>query len=191
MSEVSRQRSYNMSRIRSKDTTPERIVRTELWRRGYRYRLNDKRLPGKPDLVLPKYRAAIFINGCFWHGHQGCSKYVSPKTNADFWKEKITRNIHRDELNFQRLDTLAWSVITVWECELSKKNRDATIERLEAALQAAKEKYEIYSARRRESHEFAIQQSRRHRELLSKFESELYLPKSLRRYAQKAKTDME
>ena len=132
MSEVSSQRSYNLSRIRSKNTTPERIVRNELWRRGYRYRLNDKRLPGTPDLVLPKYRAVIFINGCFWHGHRGCPKYVAPKTNAQFWKEKIARNISRDELNAQRLDTLAWTVITVWECELSKKNLDATITRIEA-----------------------------------------------------------
>ncbi len=84
VSEVSPQRSYNMSRIRSRNTTPEKIVRAELWRRGYRYRLNDKRLPGKPDLVLPKYRAVIFINGCFWHGHRVCPKFVEPKTNAAF-----------------------------------------------------------------------------------------------------------
>lgn len=122
---TSAQRSYNMSRIRSGNTTPERTVRRELWSRGYRYRLNDRRLPGTPDLVLPKYRAVIFINGCFWHGHRGCTKYVEPKTNAGFWKDKIARNIARDELNAQRLDTLAWTVITVWECELSKKNLDA------------------------------------------------------------------
>lgn len=117
------QRSYNMSRIRSRNTSPERAVRHALWHKGYRYRLNDKRLPGSPDLVLPKYRAVIFINGCFWHGHRGCTKYVVPKTNEAFWREKIARN----ELNAQHLDTLAWTVITVWECELSKKNLDATI----------------------------------------------------------------
>lgn len=146
-----------MSRIRSRNTTPERVVRQELWHRGYRYRLNDKRLPGKPDLVLPKYRAVIFINGCFWHGHRGCPKYVQPKANAEFWREKIARNIARDELNAQRLDTLSWTVITVWECELTKKNR--------------------------ESHAFALEQSRRHKELLAQVEAELNLPKSLRRYA--------
>lgn len=140
MSEVPPQRSYNMSRIRSRNTTPERVVRQELWHQGYRYRLNDKRLPGKPDLVLPKYRAVIFINSCFWHGHRGCPKYVQPKANAEFWREKIARNIARDELNAQRLDTLSWTVITVWECELTKKNR--------------------------ESHAFALEQSRRHKELL-------------------------
>lgn len=185
MGEVSPQRSYNMSRIRSQNTTPEKIVRAELWRRGYRYRLNDKRLPGKPDLVLPKYRAVIFINGCFWHGHRGCHKYVEPKTNAQFWKEKIARNIARDELNAQRLDTLAWTVITVWECELSKKNRDATIARIEADLRAAKDKYDKWTALRRESREYAREQARKHREVLAQVEAELNLPKSLRRYAKK------
>ena len=187
MSEVSSQRSYNMSRIRSKNTTPERIVRNELWHRGYRYRLNDKRLPGTPDLVLPKYRAVIFINGCFWHGHRGCPKYVAPKTNAQFWKEKIARNISRDELNAQRLDTLAWTVITVWECELSKKaDLSATIARIEVDLQAAKTKYEHYLSIRRENREFARKQAQKHREILAQVEAELHLPKSLRRYATKA-----
>ena len=174
-----------MSRIRSRNTTPEKIVRAELWRRGYRYRLNDKRLPGKPDFVLPKYRAVIFINGCFWHGHRGCPKYVEPKTNAGFWKEKIAANIARDELNAQRLDTLSWTVITVWECELSKKNRDATIARIEADLRAAKDKYDKWTALRRESREYAREQARKHREVLAQVEAELNLPKSLRRYAKR------
>jgi DNA mismatch endonuclease (patch repair protein) len=190
MSEVSSQRSYNMSRIRSKNTTPERIVRNELWHKGYRYRLNDKRLPGTPDLVLPKYRAVIFINGCFWHGHRGCPKYVAPKTNAQFWKEKIASNIARDELNAQRLDTLAWTVITVWECELSKKaDLSATIARIEADLQAARTKYEHYLSIRRENREFARKQAQKHREILAQVEAELNLPKSLRRYAKKAQEE--
>ena len=176
------QRSYNMSRIRSRNTTPERAVRHALWHKGYRYRLNDKRLPGSPDLVLPKYRAVIFINGCFWHGHRGCTKYVEPKTNAGFWKEKIARNIARDELNAQRLDTLAWTVITVWECELGK-NTDATIARIEADLRAAKDKYDKWTALRLESCEYAREQARKHREILAQVEAELNLPKSLRRYA--------
>lgn len=181
------QRSYNMSRIRSKNTTQERIVRSELWHRSYRYRLNDKRLPGTPDLVLPKYRAVIFINGCFWHGHRGCPKYVAPKANAEFWKEKISRNIDRDELNSQRLDPLAWTVITVWECELTKKtDREATIARIEADLQAAKTKYEHYLSTRRENREFAREQARKHRDLLAQVEAELGLPKSLRHYAKTA-----
>lgn len=182
------QRSYNMSRIRSRNTTPERAVRHALWHNGYRYRLNDKRLPGSPDLVLPKYRAVIFINGCFWHGHRGCTKYVVPKTNEAFWREKIARNIARDELNAQRLDTLAWTVITVWECELGK-NTDATIARIEADLQAAKDKYDKWTALRRESREYAREQARKHREILALVEAELNLPKSLRRYAMKAKEE--
>ena len=182
---TSPQRSYNMSRIRSRDTTPELTVRRELWQRGYRYRLNDHRLPGSPDLVLPKYRAVIFINGCFWHGHRGCANYTVPKTNVEFWREKIARNIARDELNAQRLDTLSWAVITVWECELSKKNLDATITRIEAELQSAKAKYEHYLSLRRENREFARLQVKKHREILAQVEAELNVPLSLRRYAKK------
>ena len=182
------QRSYNMSRIRSRNTTPERAVRHALWHKCYRYRLNDKRLPGSPDLVLPKYRAVIFINGCFWHGHRGCTKYVVPKTNEAFWREKIARNIARDELNAQRLDTLAWTVITVWECELGK-NTDATIARIEADLRAAKEKYDKWTVLRRESREYAREQARKHREILAQVEAELNLPKSLRSYAKKAQEE--
>ena len=162
-----------MSRIHSRNTSPERAVRHALWHRGYRYRLNDRRLPGSPDLVLPKYRAVIFINGCFWHGHRGCPKYVVPKSNTEFWQEKVARNIARDELNAQRLDTLAWTVITVWECELTKKNLDATITRIEADLQAARTKYERYCALRRQNREFAREQARRHRELLALVRAEL------------------
>ena len=180
------QRHKCMSHVRSKNTTPEKAVRNELWRRGYRYRLNDRRLPGTPDLVLPKYRAVIFINGCFWHGHKGCSKYVVPKSNVDFWKAKVAKNIERDLQNAQRLDILAWTVITVWECELSKKNLEGTINRIEADLRAAKEKYENYCARRRENREFARLQAKKHREILAQVEAELNLPKSLRRYAKKA-----
>lgn len=100
----------------------------------------------RPRAAQVPYRAVIFINSCFWHGHRGCPKYVAPKANAEFWKEKISRNIDRDELNSQRLDPLAWTVITVWECELTKKtDREATITRIEADLQAAKTKYEITS----------------------------------------------
>ena len=183
------QRSYNMSRIRSRNTTPERAVRHALWHKGYRYRLNDKRLPGSPDLVLPKYRAVIFINGCFWHGHKGCTKYVVPKSNVEFWQAKVARNIERDLKSAQMLDTLAWTVITVWECELSKKNLDATITRIEADLQAAKTKYEHYLSIRRENREFARLQAKKHREILAQVEAELNLPKSLRRYAKKAQEE--
>lgn len=184
------QRHDCMSHIRSSNTKPEKVVRDALWRKGYRYRLNDRRLPGTPDLVLPKYRAVIFINGCFWHGHKGCTMYVVPKSNVEFWQAKVARNIERDLKSAQMLDTLAWTVITVWECELTKKNREATINRIEADLRAAKEKYENYCAKRRESREYAREQARKHREILAQVEAELNLPKSLRRYARQAEREL-
>lgn len=167
------QRHDCMSRIRSRNTKPEKVVRDALWRKGYRYRLNDRRLPGTPDLVLPKYRAVIFINGCFWHGHKGCTKYVVPKSNVEFWQAKVARNIERDLKSAQMLDTLAWTVITIWECELTKKNLGDTITRIEADLQAAKTKYEHYLSIRRENREFARKQAQKHREILALVRAEL------------------
>ena len=113
------QRSYNMSRIRGKNTKPEIQVRKWLHARGFRFRLQDRRLPGKPDIVLPKYGVAIMVNGCFWHGHKGCRYATKPKTNTEFWEAKIARNKHRDEVTTAHLEALGWTVITVWECELS------------------------------------------------------------------------
>ena len=184
------QRTYNMSRIRSRNTKPEKVVRDALWHKGYRYRLNDRRLPGTPDLVLPKYRAVIFINGCFWHGHKGCTKYIVPKSNVEFWQAKVTRNIERDLKSAQMLDILAWSVITVWECELTKKNRETTISRIEAALRASKENYEDYCVKRRESRENAREQARKHREILAQVEAELNLSKSMKLYARQAEQEL-
>ena len=109
------QRSYNMSRIHSKNTKPEELVRKFLFSQGFRYRKNDAKLPGKPDIVLPKYKAVIFVNGCFWHGHEGCRYFVWPKNNAEFWKEKITGNIQRDKHNHQLLANQGWRVIEIWE----------------------------------------------------------------------------
>lgn len=123
-------RSYNMSQIKSKDTKPEELVRKYLFARGFRYRKNDKRLPGSPDVVLPKYKTAIFVNGCFWHGHNGCKYFVWPKDNADFWKEKLQRNIERDRNNYCKLEEMGWKVILVWECELKAKVRDERLQKL-------------------------------------------------------------
>lgn len=94
-------RSYNMSRVKGKDTKPEEIVRKYLFSQGFRYRKNDKRLPGKPDIVLPKYKTVIFVNGCFWHKHEGCKYFVWPKSNSEFWKEKIESNIVRDKKQYE------------------------------------------------------------------------------------------
>lgn len=114
------QRSYNMSRIRNKSTKPEELVRKYLFSKGYRYRKNDPRLPGKPDIVLPKYKTAIFVNGCFWHGHEGCRYFVWPKDNAEFWEAKISGNIERDQRTYTHLKKLGWRVVIIWECELKK-----------------------------------------------------------------------
>ncbi len=124
------QRSYNMSQIRSKNTKPEELVRRFLFSKGFRYRKNDARFPGKPDIVLPKYKTVIFVNGCFWHGHEGCRYFVWPEHNADFWKRKISENILRDKNNQRLLEEQGWHVINVWECELKKQNVQTTLNNL-------------------------------------------------------------
>ena len=127
-------RSYNMSRIRSVNTKPEEIVRKYLFSKGFRYRKNVSTLPGKPDIVLSKYKTCIFINGCFWHKHEGCKYFVWPKNNAEFWKEKITSNVQRDAEVCEQLKRLGWNVIVIWECELKKPNREYTLENLSMRL---------------------------------------------------------
>lgn len=125
------QRSRNMAAIKGKDTKPEMIVRKYLFSRGLRFRVQVRKLPGTPDIVLPKYRTAIFVNGCFWHGHEGCKYFRLPKSNVEFWKEKIERNIERDRESMQALLDLGWKVIRVWECELRNKvNRERTLDRI-------------------------------------------------------------
>lgn len=129
-------RSYNMSRIRSKNTKPEEVVRRYLFSQGFRYRKHDTRLPGKPDIVLPKYKTVIFVNGCFWHAHEGCRFFVWPKNNAEFWKKKIESNVQRDNRNYRLLVQQGWNVIVVWECELNKETFSGTMSRLVQQLTA-------------------------------------------------------
>ena len=124
------QRHRCMSHIRSKATMPEMKVRRWLWSHGYRYRLNVKSVPGKPDIVLRAYRTAIFVNGCFWHGHDGCRYYTVPRTNTEFWVNKVSRNKQRDARVQQQLAAMGWHTITIWECELKPKNREKTLESL-------------------------------------------------------------
>ena len=133
-------RSYNMSRIRNKDTKPEELVRKYLFSKGFRYRKNDARLPGKPDIVLPKYKTVIFVNGCFWHKHEGCRYFVWPKNNAEFWKEKIEKNANRDAQNYDLLQKAGWRVIVIWECELKPQTRESTFKKIEGELCTLKEK---------------------------------------------------
>lgn len=111
-------RSYNMSRIKGKDTKPEMLVRRYLHAHGYRYRLHVKNLPGKPDIVLPKYRTVIFIHGCFWHGHEGCKYYVVPKTRTDWWLNKIDTNKANDTKTIGALKNEGWKIVTLWTCDL-------------------------------------------------------------------------
>ena len=119
-----------MSRIKGKNTKPEELVRKYLFSQGLRYRKNDKRLPGSPDIVLPKYKTVIFVNGCFWHGHEGCKYFVWPKSNEEFWKNKIETNIARDKQKTKALEELGWNVIIVWECELKKATINETLKKL-------------------------------------------------------------
>lgn len=123
-------RSYNMSQIKGKNTKPEVVVRKFLFSHGYRYRMNDPKLPGKPDIVLKKYKTVIFVNGCFWHGHEGCKKFVLPQTNSEWWSEKIVSNRERDERNRSCLISAGWNVLTIWECQLSSAAKDVTLNNL-------------------------------------------------------------
>jgi len=123
-------RSYNMSRIRSKDTKPELLVRKFLFKNGFRYRLHIKDLPGKPDIVLPKYKTVIFVNGCFWHYHKGCRYFVLPKTRTEWWLKKVKDTSLRDKAAEIALQVQGWKVILVWECDLKPANRDNTLSNL-------------------------------------------------------------
>lgn len=113
-------RSWNMSRIKNKDTKIEVLVRKYLFSKGFRFRKNDKRYPGKPDVILPKYHVAIFVNGCFWHRHENCKNATMPKSKVAFWKEKFEKNVENDKKNIDKLRSMGWHVITLWECELEK-----------------------------------------------------------------------
>lgn len=132
--QASPQRHVNMAAIRDKDTKPEKVVRRYLLGHGFRYRLNHPRLPGKPDIVLRKYRTCIFVNGCFWHGHEGCQYYTIPKTNTEFWVNKVRRNKERDLKVQHELAAMGWHCITIWECELKPTKREDTLKSLAYTL---------------------------------------------------------
>ena len=129
------QRSWNMSRIRGVDTSIEVMVRKYLFSNGFRYRKNVKDLPGKPDIVLPKYKTVIFVHGCFWHRHEGCKYATTPSSNSEYWQTKFSRNIENDKKHVQELNNLGWKVITIWECEI-KKSFDETMDRVADELRS-------------------------------------------------------
>lgn len=122
-------RSMNMSHIRSTNSKPEEIVRKYLFSKGLRYRKNVKTLPGKPDIVLKKYKTVIFVNGCFWHKHD-CGRFVMPSSNVEYWSKKIDGNIERDRNNTEQLMDMGWNVLVIWECQLKKKVRESELEKL-------------------------------------------------------------
>jgi DNA mismatch endonuclease (patch repair protein) len=129
----SKTRSYNMSRIRGKNTKPEILVRKWLWSKGYRYKLHRNELPGKPDIVFPGRKKAIFINGCFWHRHD-CRYFKYPGTNIEFWKQKIGSNLDRDNNNYVSLADVGWSYLIIWECETKERSLDNLWIRIEKFL---------------------------------------------------------
>jgi DNA mismatch endonuclease (patch repair protein) len=123
-------RSFNMSRIKSKNTKPELVVRKMLHATGFRFRLHVKDLPGKPDIVLRKYETVVFVHGCFWHGHKGCKYFVVPGTRTDWWLQKINRNKELDGINAKKLNDLGWRVINIYECQLKKEKIEKTLRKL-------------------------------------------------------------
>ena len=127
-------RSYNMSRIKGKNTRPEVLVRKYLHSQGFRFRLHDKSLPGKPDIVLKKYKTVIFVNGCFWHGHQGCKYFTLPKTRTEWWKDKIYKTKERDKKKIIELEKSGWNVITVWQCQLKGDKNDNYLKKLSSKV---------------------------------------------------------
>ena len=145
--------SERMSLIHSFNTKPELLLRKQLWNLGFRYRINNKRLVGSPDIVLPKHRTVIFVHGCFWHGHKGCKNYTVPKTNTEFWVAKVTRNQERDQEVWRKLEAKGWSVIIVWECQLKKAILDETVERVAAEIVQNGEAYRAAQEERKRARE--------------------------------------
>lgn len=153
-----------MSRIRSVSTKPELLLRHAIWRRGFRYRVNAKNLPGRPDIVLPKYRTVVFVHGCFWHGYKGCKVYSVPKTNTEFWLAKVARNQERDQEVWRKLEAKGWSVIIVWECQLKKANLEETIDRVAEEIVRNGEVYRASQEERKTAREGYLKERRERKE---------------------------
>lgn len=187
---TSSQRSHCMSRIRGKNTKPEILVRKGLHARGFRFRLHNKKLPGSPDIVLPKYGVAIMVNGCFWHGHKGCRYATKPKSNVEFWETKIARNKHRDEVIAAHLEALGWTVITIWECELRTSSQ--LDDRLNTLTEEIRRAYETKRIKDRDKRQSRVLAKKEREELLRRqaaLETEIDLlypiPKRIRRDSEK------
>ena len=171
---TSLQRHKCMSSIRGKNTKPEILVRKGLHARGFRFRLHNKKLPGSPDIVLPKYGVAIMVNGCFWHGHKGCRYATKPKTNIEFWEAKIARNRHRDEVTTAHLEAWGWTVITIWECEL--RTNSQLDDRLNTLAEEIRRAYETKRIKDRDKRQSRVLARKEREELLrrqAKLEAEI------------------
>lgn len=166
------QRHKNMAAIHSSSTKPELKLRRALWSLGFRYRINEKDLPGKPDIVLPKFRTVVFVHGCFWHGHKGCKYYTVPKTNTEFWTAKVTRNQQRDQEVWRQLEAKGWAVIIVWECELKKYRFEDTVNSVATEIVRNGEAYHYIQTARKKARALyrEEQKSRKEREVALKAE---------------------
>ena len=167
------QRHANMAAIHSASTKPELLLRKSLWRLGFRYRVNDRRLPGKPDIVLPKYRTVIFVHGCFWHGHNDCKNYTVPKTNTDFWTAKIARNQQRDQDTWRQLEAKGWYVLIVWECELKKARFDDTLNHVASAIKQNGQTYDVLQAARKKARTLYADERKLHKNHEAALRSEI------------------
>ena len=167
------QRHYNMAAIHSASTKPELKLRRALWNQGFRYRINDKLLPGSPDIVLPKYHTVIFVHGCFWHGHKNCKNATTPKTNTDFWKAKITRNQERDQEVWRKLEAKGWYVLIVWECELKKDRFESTLKEVIDTIRKNGETYNDLQAARKQARALYQEERIRHKELESAIKNQI------------------
>lgn len=164
-----------MASVRAKDTRPELSLRRSLWRKGFRYRVNDKRLPGSPDIVLPKYKTVIFVNGCFWHGHQGCKSFRVPSSNSDFWTTKIGRNKERDQEVWRQLEARGWSVIVVWECELKKSLMENTVGNVVSTIRKNGDAFHYQQAVRKEARALYLEERRQQKEREQSLRDEINL----------------
>lgn len=167
------QRHANMAAIRSSSTKPEVILRHALWNLGFRYRVNEKSLPGTPDIVLPRYKTVIFVHGCFWHGHKDCKNYTIPKTNTDFWTTKVAINQQRDQKVWRQLEAKGWSVSIVWECELKKARLKETVEAVAAGIRRNGDNLLSVRENRRKVNALYREERRLHRERESILATEL------------------
>lgn len=167
------QRHLNMSHVHSASTKPELKLRHALWRLGFRYCINDRHLPGSPDIVLPKYRTVIFVHGCFWHGHKDCPNYTVPKTNTDFWTAKIARNQERDQETWRQLEAKGWYVLIVWECELKKARFDDTLNNVASAIKQNGQSYDLLRAARKKARALYAEERKLHKGHVAALKSEI------------------